>query len=74
MNPKLSLNNFTMATLGVARAAYQSSAGSLTRPPRSRKDSPEEQNGPYPGICICSASELLDFGFENTEFLQGKED
>jgi hypothetical protein len=74
MKPKLYVKNFAMTALGGAHAAHQLSASSLIRSSNPQKSSAQESCSPYPGICICSASELLDFGFENAEILQGRED
>jgi hypothetical protein len=74
MKPKLYVGNFDLAALGVAPSAHQLSAGFLTPSIDSRKSNSQEPSGPYPGICTRSASELLDFGFENTEILQERED
>ena len=74
MKPKLYVENFAMTALGVAHAAHQLSAGSLIRSSSPQKSSAQESGSPYPGICICSASELLDFGFENAEILHERED
>jgi hypothetical protein len=63
-----------MTAPGVPCAAHPLSVNSLRQSSNSQKSGPQEPSGPYPGICISSASELLDFGFENTEILQGKED
>jgi hypothetical protein len=63
-----------MTALGVPYAGHQLSVNCLRSSANPRNASPQEPSGPYPGICISSASELLDFGFENTEILQGKED
>jgi len=73
MKPKLYVKNFAMTALGVAHAAHQLSAGFLIRS-NPQKSSAQESDSPYPGICSCSASELLDFGFENAEILHGRED
>jgi hypothetical protein len=74
MKPQLYVKNFAMTALGVADAAHQLSAGSLIRSSNTQKSSAQESDSPYPGICICSASELLDFGFENAEILHERED
>jgi hypothetical protein len=70
MKPKIYFENLAMTALGVARAAHELSTGSSN----PQKSSAQEPSSPYPGICICSGSELLDFGFENAEILQGRED
>jgi hypothetical protein len=44
------------------------------RPRDSRYAGTAENKSPYPGINIGSASELLDFRFEETEILQERED
>jgi len=73
MKPKLYVKNFAMTALGVAHAAHQLSAGFLIRS-NPQKSSIQEPGGPYPGISLCSGSELLDSGFENAEILRGRED
>ena len=42
--------------------------------PRPRSVRTAENQSPYPGIYIGSASELLDFRFKETEILQEGED
>ena len=56
------------ATLRVAMRAGPS------RSTDPQSSPPIEHKSPYPGINIGSASELLDFRFEDTELLQGSED
>jgi hypothetical protein len=55
-------------------AAREFSAVSFPRLPPSRKRTAQEPGEPYPGIRVRCGSELLDFGFENTEILQGGDD
>jgi hypothetical protein len=74
MKPQLYVREFTMTALGVPYAGHQLSVNCLRPSANSQESSPQEPSGPYPGICISSASELLDFGFENTEILQERED
>jgi hypothetical protein len=60
-----------------SRSEFQVSslADSPARSTDPRPSRPAEKNkSPYPGINIGSASELLDFRFEDTELLQGSED
>jgi hypothetical protein len=63
-----------LAAIGVTQAVYQLFAGPFVQSSSREKFSNQETRSPYPGICICSASELLDFGFENAEILHERED
>jgi hypothetical protein len=74
MKPKLDVENSHLAALGIARAVHQLIAGSWAQSSAREKSGHQEPRSPYPGISICSASELLDFGFENAEILHGRED
>jgi len=74
MKSKSDVENSHLAALGIAHAVHQLFAGSWAQSPAREKSSHQEPRSPYPGISICSASELLDFGFENAEILHGKED
>ena len=72
MKPKLYVENLAMTALGIAHAPHHLFTGSLIR--TSQKSSIQEPGSPYPGITLCSGSELLDSGFENAEILRGRED
>jgi hypothetical protein len=84
MNPNQDGRHFNLMASGIflrpgspGHSALQvsSSAGSPARSTDPLPPRPAEKNkSPYPGINIGSASELLDFRFEDTEFLQGSED
>ena len=50
---------------------FSRSPSDLTEPWQPR---PTENKSPYPGINIGYGSELLDFRFEDTEFLQEREE
>jgi hypothetical protein len=69
MKPKLYVENLALTALGIAHAT-----GSLIRTSNPQKSSIQQPGGPYPGISLCSGSELLDSGFENAEILRGRED
>jgi hypothetical protein len=53
------------------QSSFSRSPSDLTEPWQPR---PAENKSPYPGINIGYGSELLDFRFEDTEFLQGREE
>ncbi|HZC34667.1 MAG TPA: hypothetical protein VE242_03585 [Chthoniobacterales bacterium] len=74
MKPQPDVREFSMTALGVPYVGHQLSVNSLRPSPNPQEPGPQKPGGPYPGICISSASELLDFGFENTEILREKED
>ena len=74
MKPKLYVENSPLAAIGVTRAIHQLFVSPLVQSSTREKSSNQEPSSPYPGICICSASELLDFGFENAEILHERED
>ena len=74
MKPKLYVENLAMTALGIAHATNHFFSGSLFRDSNPQKSSIQEPGGPYPGISLCSGSELLDSGFENAEVLRGRED
>jgi hypothetical protein len=65
MKPKLYGRSFAITVPGTR---FQ------PRPRNSRHAGTPENKSPYPGINIGSASELLDFRFEETEILQERED
>jgi hypothetical protein len=71
MKPNLSMKDQAITALGDFHSVHQQPPGSMSRPARSN---PSRRESPYLGICVSSASELLDFGFENAEILQGEED
>ena len=52
-------------------SSFSRSPSDLTEPWQPR---PAENKSPYPGINIGYGSELLDFRFEDTEFLQDREE
>jgi hypothetical protein len=74
MKPKSYVENSHLVEPGVIGAVHQLFIGSLVQPSTREKSGNQEPRSPYPGIAICSASELLDFGFENAEILHGRED
>jgi hypothetical protein len=74
MKPKLYVENIAMTALGIAHATHHLFSGSSIRPSNPQKSSSQEPDSPYPGISLCSGSELLDSGFENAEILRGRED
>ena len=74
MKLKLYVENSPLAALGITDAVHQLFAGHFVQSSTREKSSNQEPRSPYPGICICSASELLDFGFQNAEILHGRED
>ena len=53
------------------QSSFPRPSSDLTEPWQSR---PTENKSPYPGINIGCGSELLDFRFEDTEFLQEREE
>jgi hypothetical protein len=74
MKPKLYVENIAMTALGIAHAIHPLFSGSSIRTSNPQKSSSPEPGCPYPGISLCSGSELLDSGFENAEILRGRED
>jgi hypothetical protein len=74
MKPKSYVENSHLVARGITHAVHQLFAGSFVQTSAWEKAGNQEPRSPYPGITICSASELLDFGFENAEILHGKED
>ena len=74
MKPKLYVENLALTALGIAHATHHLLSGSLIRTSNPQKSSIQEPGGPYPGISLCSGSELLDSGFDNAEILRGRED
>jgi hypothetical protein len=74
MKPELDSRNFPMTAFAVAAGTHQLSASSFIQSQDRPKSGARPASSPYPGICISSASELLDFGFENTQLLQERED
>jgi hypothetical protein len=74
MKPILYVENSPLAAPGIAHAVHQPSAGAFVRFSGRQKTSNQESGRPYPGVSVCSARELLDFGFENAEILQGRDD
>jgi hypothetical protein len=74
MKPKIYVENLAMTALGIAHATHHLFSGSLTRNSNPEKFGSQEPGSPYPGISLCSGSELLDSGFENAEILRGRED
>jgi hypothetical protein len=74
MKPKSYVENSHLVTLGITDAIHQLFAASFVQTSTLEKSANQEPRSPYPGISICSASELLDFGFENAEILHERED
>jgi hypothetical protein len=74
MNPELYGKNFPMTAFEVTGGTHQLHPSSFIQSQDRSKIGRREASSPYPGICISSASELLDFGFENTQLLQEKEE
>ena len=56
---------------GTEHSLFSRSPSDLTDPEQPRAT---ENKSPYPGINIGYGSELLDFRFEDTEFLQEREE
>jgi hypothetical protein len=69
MKPKLYGRNFAITIPGFPQTAEFLFPHFQARPRSSRHAGTAENKSPYPGINIGSASELLDFRFEETEIL-----
>jgi hypothetical protein len=74
MKPKSYVENSHRTAPGIIHVAHHLFAGSFAQSLTREKSGQREPGSPYPGISVCSASELLDFGFENAEILHGRED
>ena len=72
MKPTAYGRNFT--TDGPGQPGERLFPRSPFRPAMPRPTNQPENKSPYPGIHIGSASELLDFRFEDTELLQEREE
>jgi hypothetical protein len=69
MNPKLYGRSFATTVPGFPQATECLFPSFQPRPRNSRHPGTTENQSPYPGINIGSASELLDFRFKETEIL-----
>jgi hypothetical protein len=69
MKPKLYGRSFAIAVPGFPQTTECLFPRFQPRPRNSRDAGTAENNSPYPGINIGSASELLDFRFKETEIL-----
>jgi len=69
MKPKLYDRSFAITVPGFLPPAECSFPRFQTRTTDLRHAGPGENKSPYPGINIGSATELLDFRFEETEIL-----
>ena len=69
MKPKIYGRNFAITIPGFPQAAEFLFPHFQARPRNSQHAGTAENKSPYPGINIGSASELLDFRFEETEIL-----
>jgi hypothetical protein len=74
MKPKLYVENIAITALGIAHATHHLFSGPSIRTANPQKSGSQQPVSPYPGISLCSGSELLDSGFENAEILRGRED
>jgi len=69
MKPELYDRSFAITVSGFPQPAECFFPRYQTRPRNSRHAGTSENKSPYPGMNIGSASELLDFRFEETEIL-----
>jgi len=69
MKPKLYGRNFAITIPGFPQTAEFLFPHFQARPRNAQHAGTAENKSPYPGINIGSASELLDFRFEETEIL-----